>query len=296
MAKVGFIGLGGMGRPMAENLLKAGHELTVWNRTHEKAEPLRRMGARVAESPADVAPPDGLVITMLSADAALDEVCEGDNGLLARLGEGGLHVSMSTIAPETARRLAAGHGARGAGYLAAPVFGRPDAAAAGRLFVCLSGTPADKERARPVLEAFAAGFYDYGAEAGAANVIKLAGNFMLAAAMEAMAEAYTLVEKHGLDRMAFHRQMTETLFACPAYRNYGGAIAEHHYQPPGFPLRLGLKDMDLVLAAARRAEMPMPFAGMLHNRFLEAVANHLGEIDWAGIGLSVAHDAGLHHG
>jgi 3-hydroxyisobutyrate dehydrogenase-like beta-hydroxyacid dehydrogenase len=189
------------------------------------------------------------------------------------------------------------HAEREVGYLAAPVFGRPDAAEAGKLFVCLSGWNSYKERAKPVLEAFSAGFYDYGGQdVAAANVVKLAGNFMLASAMEAMGEAFALCEKNGVDRETFNRQMTETLFACPAYRNYGGAIARHAYDPAGFALKLGLKDVNLALDTGEAAEVPMPLASLLRDRLLSLSAHGHGERDWAAIGAGAAADANLETG
>jgi 3-hydroxyisobutyrate dehydrogenase-like beta-hydroxyacid dehydrogenase len=290
---VGFLGLGAMGRPMAENLLEAGFEVTVWNRSPEKLQPLLDQGARKAERPCDVADSDGIVLSMLADDAALETVTLGAGGLLESLGTGGLHVSMSTVHPETARKLADAHAEREVGYLAAPVFGRPDMAQAGKLFVTWSGWQSYKERARPVCEAFAQGFYDYGsADVAAANVVKLAGNFMLASAMEAMGEAYAFCERQGIDRAQVNAQMTETLFACPAYKNYGGQIARHSYEPAGFKADLGLKDIGLALDAGRQAKLPMPLASLLRDRLLALSARGHGHKDWAAIALGPAHDTG----
>jgi 3-hydroxyisobutyrate dehydrogenase-like beta-hydroxyacid dehydrogenase len=290
---VGFIGLGAMGRPMAENLLKAGFEVTVWNRSPEKLQPLLDQGAHKAERPRDAARPEGIVLSMLADDAAVEEVALADDGLLEALAPGGLHVSMSTIHPDTARRLADAHAERQVGYLAAPVFGRPDMAQAGKLFVTWSGWQSYKERARPVCEAFAQGFYDYGSDdVAAANVVKLAGNFMLASAMEAMGEAYAFCERQGIDRAQVNAQMTETLFACPAYKNYGGQIASNSYEPAGFKADLGLKDIGLALDAGRQAKVPMPLASLLRDRLLQLSAGGHGHKDWAAIALGPTHDAG----
>src|SRR3979490_135681 len=196
---VGFIGLGGMGLGMATNLLKAGFGLRVYNRTAEKARPLLEQGARLARSPAEAAEPGGVVVTMVSDDRALEAVTLGANGLLGRLGDG-VHLSMSTIAPHTARRLAVLHRERGAGYVASPVFGKPDVAAQGKLWIASSGDVAARARVRPLQEAMGQRIVDFGDDPGAANVIKLAGNFMFGAAIEAMAEAFTLVQKHGVPR------------------------------------------------------------------------------------------------
>ena len=292
MAQIGFIGLGSMGRPMAEHLVRAGHDVVVWNRSRDKAQPLAALGARVADSLGEAVPPEGIVISMLADDAALEHVCRPQHGILARLG-GGLHVSMSTVRPETARTLAEAHADAGARYLAAPVFGRPDMAEAGKLIVCLSGAAADKEAAKPVLQAFAGGFYDYGeTDVAASNVVKLAGNFMLAAAMEAMGEAYTFAEHQGIDREQLNGMLTETLFACPAYANYGTPIAKHNYEPAGFKLNLGLKDLRLVRHAADANGVPMPLADLVFRRLETLNAQGHGHIDWAGIGRGASDDAG----
>lgn len=287
---VGFIGLGNMGRPMAQRLLDAGHPVRVHTRSMDKAAPLLEAGAERAATPADaVAGRDALVISMLPDDAAAEAVSDG---VLSRLGQGGVHVSMSTIGLDMARHLARIHADLGASYVGAPVFGRPDAAAAGKLWVCLAGDETAKARARPVLEAFSQGFYDYGDTPATANVVKLTGNFLLASALEAMAEAFTFAEKHGVDRQSVARQLGETLFACPVYKNYGEAIANKSYSPAGFRLDLGHKDVNLVLDAAGKAGVPMPFASHLQDRLLALMAAGKGDVDWAGVGLGVSRDAG----
>ena len=198
---IAVVGLGGMGAGAARRLLEKSHRVTVWNRAADKAAPLVERSAEAARSPGEAAAAAGVVITFLADDAALEEVALAPGGIAARLGPGGVHLSMSTIAPETARRLVEAHRERGAAYVAAPVFGRPDAAAAGQLWIVTSGAADAKAKARPVLEALGQGVHDFGEDPIAAHVIKLAGNFLIAAATEAMAEAYTLGEKCGLDRM-----------------------------------------------------------------------------------------------
>src|SRR5258708_24731396 len=210
---VGFIGLGGMGLAMATNLLKAGFDLLVYNRTAEKARPLLENGARLARSPAEAVEPGGVVVTMVSDDRALEEVTLGANGLLDRLGDG-IHLSMSTIAPRTARRLAGLHRERGAGYVASPVFGKPQVAAEAKLWVVTSGDAAARARVRPLQEAMSRGVYDFGEDPGAANAIKLAGNFLLGAAIEAMAEALTLAQKHGVPRQQTYEFLSPTRVDC----------------------------------------------------------------------------------
>jgi 3-hydroxyisobutyrate dehydrogenase-like beta-hydroxyacid dehydrogenase len=291
--RIGFIGLGSMGQPMAGNLLDAGYELHAYNRTASKAEPLVARGAKQAAHPGDVAEPGGIVITMVANDHALEEIVLGEAGILERLAPGGIHVSMSTVAPATAARLAERHAQSGSTYLAAPVFGRPEAAAARQLWVCVSGPPAAKERVQPILGALGQGTFDFGEESGAANVVKLAGNFLIVSAMEAMAEALTLAEKNGISRSAVIDMLGQTLFAAPVYRNYGRAIAEKRHTPAGFQLSLGLKDVNLVLQTAAEASMPMPVASLLHDRLLASVAKGRGAMDWSALSLGVLEDAGL---
>ncbi len=290
---IGFIGLGSMGEPMASNLLKAGYTLRVYNRTPSKAASLVNQGAKLVSHPRDVAEPGGTVITMLSDDQALEAVVGGDNGLLVRLGRGGMHLSMSTVSPATARNLAERHQRYGVAYLAAPVFGRPEAAAARKLWICLSGPQATKESVRPVLSALGQAVFDFGEDPGAANVVKLSGNFLIAAAIEAMAEAMTLAQKNGIDRARISDMLGQTLFACPIYQNYGKAIAQERYKPAGFKLSLGLKDIDLVLQTAASSKMPMPLANLLHDRFVSALAKGREELDWAALALGASEDAGV---
>jgi 3-hydroxyisobutyrate dehydrogenase-like beta-hydroxyacid dehydrogenase len=293
---MGFIGLGNMGRPMAGNLLKAGHPVRVWNRTSARAAPLAAQGATVVSSPEEVAEPGALVITSLANDQALEEVVGANRELLRRLGSGGIHVSTSTVAPATSRRLAEGHRQYGVAYLAAPVLGRPDAAAAAKLWIFLSGRPDARERVRPVLQVLGQGVFDLGEDPGAANVVKLACNFLLASAMEAMAEAFTLAEKNGVGRGLVADLLVQTLFDCPVYRNYGKQIAEQRYQPALFKLSLGLKDIGLVLQTAASSQVPMPLASLLHDHFLAAAAKGRGGLDWTGLAAEVSEAAGLREG
>jgi 3-hydroxyisobutyrate dehydrogenase-like beta-hydroxyacid dehydrogenase len=293
---VGFIGLGSMGRPMAANLLKAGHSLRLWNRSKDKADELIAAGARWVNSPAEVVQEGGVVVTMVADDAALHGVTDGADGFGETLGRGGVHVSMSTVSPATTAALAAYHRARGADYLAAPVFGRPEAAAAQKLFILAAGPAAAKERAQPLFTAMGQKVFDLGEEAARASVLKLSGNFMIMAAIEAMAEACTLGERYGLAREQVIEVMSQTLFPAPLYANYGRQIATHTYTPAGFRLKLGLKDANLVLNAANRMNVPMPLAQLMQARFQSGVAKSRGELDWAGVALSVAEDAGLKPG
>jgi len=290
---LGFIGLGNMGQPIAANLLHAGYRLRVYNRTAAKAGPLVAQGATLVSHPSETAERGGIVLTMVANDQALEEVCLRVPALPEMLGPGGIHVSMSTISPMTARKLAEQHARHRVAYLAAPVFGRPEAAAARRLWICLSGQQSAKQRVQPILAAVSQGIFDFGEDPGAANVVKLCGNFLIAAAIEALAEALTLAQKCGLDRKQVAEMLGQTLFACPVYQGYGKQIAENSYAPPGFRLSLGLKDIDLVLQTAATGPMPMPLASLLRDRWLAAVANGRENLDWSAAALGVAEDAGI---
>ncbi len=290
----GFIGLGSMGLPIAMNLLKTGHRpLRVYNRTAQKAAPLLEGGAEKASTPRDAVVPGGIVFTMLSDDRAVEEVVLGDDGIAGRLGQDGIHVSMSTISPETARRLSEKHREYGSAFVSAPVFGRPEAAAAAKLWICLSGPRAAKTRVEPILRHLGQAVYDFGDDPGAACVVKLSGNFLISAAMEAMAEALVFAEKNNVDRVSLIDMLSETIFACPIYRNYGKAIAERRFEPVGFRLALGFKDVDLVLKTAIASRTPMPTVSVVHNRLMSAMAKGRGEMDWMALALGVAEDAGI---
>lgn len=290
---LGFIGTGSMGDPMARNLLAAGYPLRVYNRTPEKAQPLANQGAHVVSRPSDVVEPGGIVVTMVSNDAALEAVTTGDGGVLERLGPEGIHLVTSTVAPATAAKLVPLHAERGATYVAAPVFGRPDAAAAKKLWVVLAGPQAARERVRPVLRAIGQAVFEVGDEPPLANVVKLCGNFLIVAAMEAMAEAFTMAEKNGVSRETVYNALTQSTFANPLYQNYGRMIAEHHYTPAGFQLALGLKDVSLALQTAAGAQVPMPLASLLRDRLTAQVAKGRADLDWSALALGVSEDAGL---
>ena len=291
-SSVTFIGLGAMGEPMASNVLRSGVALTVYNRSRERAAPLATAGAKVADSVAAAVTTGGVVITMLANDAALLDVTLGDSGVADRLGAGGLHISMSTVSPETSRHLAAEHAKRGSLWLSAPVFGRPEAAAAQKLWICQSGPAEAKARAKPLLEAMGQAIHDFGEEPGAANVVKLSGNFLILSAVEAMAEALTLAEKSGIDRRALAGFLGQTIFNCPIYQNYGRILAAQTYEPAGFKLELGMKDVRLVRDAAESATVPMPLADLLHARLLTSLAKGRGQLDWTAIEMVSAEDAG----
>jgi 3-hydroxyisobutyrate dehydrogenase-like beta-hydroxyacid dehydrogenase len=290
---IGYVGLGGMGHAMASNLIDKGHTLRVWNRSPGKAADLVAKGATLVEHPGQAVESSGIVFTMVADDAALDDVTGGPDGIVARLGPGGIHVSMSTVSPETTRRLAALHAERGAAFIAAPVFGRPAAAAASMLFILCAGADAAREKIVPLLETMGQRVFPLGDDPVAASIVKLGGNFMIMGVIEAMAEAATLCEKYGVERGAMIDVMTQSIFATPLYVNYGKLIAKHDYASPGFKLSLGFKDANLVLAAANKAHVPMPLASMMHDRFLSAMAKDRGELDWTAAALNVSEEAGL---
>lgn len=288
---VGFIGLGAMGGPIARNLADAGYALRVFNRTAAKAAPLVERGARQTSTPAEAAESGAVVFTMLSDDHAVESVVMG--GLAERLTPGGVHVSMSTISPATARGLAEHHASAGSVFIGAPVFGRPDAAAARRLWICTSGPAAAKARVEPMLRATLQALFDFGEDAGAANAVKVIGNFVIAAALETLSEALVLAEKSGLDPSAVADMLGKTIFACPVYQGYGRIIAEKRFTPPGFAMPLGYKDVGLVVGMAESVRMPMPVASVVRDRFTAALANGGEQLDWSAIALEVARAAGL---
>jgi len=291
--KVGFIGLGSMGAPMARNILKAGHEVTVYNRTRARAEALEEAGARVAEEPAAAAAGAEVLVTMLSDDLAVESILLGEIWALGTLPRGAVHASMSTISPELSRGLREAHAAAGHGYVAAPVFGRPEAAEAGKLWVLAAGEKAHIERCEPVFRAVGQGVLEVGEDVAAANIVKVAGNFLLASAIEAMGEAFAMVRKHGIDPHRFLDIANGHVFRSPVYQAYGTMIAEGEYEPAGFKLVHGLKDTRLVLETADEVSVPMPLASLIRDHYMSAVARGWAEMDWAGLGRVAAANSGL---
>jgi 3-hydroxyisobutyrate dehydrogenase-like beta-hydroxyacid dehydrogenase len=289
---VGFIGLGQMGLAMARNLLKAGHHVTAYNRTRARAEELKTEGATVAARPADACNGE-VLISILADDRAIEETLLGQDNLVARLLRDSVHVCMSTISVALARRLAETHATTGSAYVSAPVFGRPDAAAAGKLFVVASGPEKSIERCRPLFDVIGQKTFVVGEDPTAATVVKLAGNFMIASAIETMGEAFALLRKSGVEPAKFLEVMTGSLFAAPVYKNYGDIIANQRFQPAGFKVPLGLKDARLVLAAAEAAAAPMPIAGIVRDHLLTVLARGGQELDWSSLGRVPAENAGL---
>jgi len=289
--KVGFIGLGRMGAGMAANLLKAGHEVTVYNRTPGKRQALVEQGAHAAARVAEACRGDA-VITMLADDDALESVVFGDKGVIGSLGQGAIHLCMSTISVALSARLAAAHANAGQRFVAAPVFGRPEAAAAAKLFIVAAGAPDAVDACLPLFEALGQKTFSVGDKPQAANLVKLSGNFLLASMIEALGEAMALVGKAGIDRRQYLELLTSTLFTAPVYKTYGGLIAEEKFEPAGFAAPLGYKDIRLTLAAAEGLRVPMPLASLLRDRFLTLLAQGGEALDWSAIGHLAAKDAG----
>ena len=277
--KVGFIGLGAMGSAMASNLIKAGHEVTVWNRSPGATEPLASLGAKVVRS-ADRAAQGEVLFSMLANDQAVRDIFF-EGGLLDGMDKGTVHVNHATISVALAREMADEHARRELDYVSAPVFGRPDVAAAGKLNILAAGKAAVIERVRPLLEVMGSRIWPLGDAPDRANVVKIAGNFMIGAAIESMAEASALTRAHGVSAADFLDVMTNTLFATPAYQGYAKLIAEQRYTPAGFALPLGYKDIGLALTAADATRVPLPLAGLLRDSLLEALSAGDEDVDWS---------------
>lgn len=288
---IGVIGLGHMGSGIARNILKAGHRLTVWNRDPAKADALVAEGAIRAATPADAAK-GGLAVTILANDAALEAVTGGAHGVLAA-GPDVLHVSMSTVAPSLIATLAERHAAAGQRFVSAPVFGRPDVAAAGALNIVAAGDAGAIDSCTALFDAVGQRVFRIGERPEQANIVKLGGNFMILAAVEAFAEAMALGEKNGVAPASFVEVMTETLFGGRSHRVYGEILAEQRFRPAGFAAPLGLKDMNLVGTLANDSRVPMPLLGVIRDHLLSAMAREGEDLDWSALALAVRADAGL---
>jgi len=290
--KIAFIGLGRMGTGMARNLLRAGHTVAVYNRSREKAEALAADGARVANSPADACRETEAVLTMVADDAALEHVVFGNEGIASALKNGCVHVSHSTISTAIARRLAGEHARRNQGYLSVPVFGRPEHAEAKKLVVVAAGPIELVDRCRPLFDAIGRATFVIGKEPWQANVAKVCGNFMVIGMIESLGAAYATLRKAGVAPEAF-LEIMNTLMSSPILALYGKIIAQEKFEPAGFALKLGLKDVRLMLAAAEECSAPMPLASLLHDHLLAALAQGQGEMDWSSMTQVIARNAGL---
>jgi 3-hydroxyisobutyrate dehydrogenase-like beta-hydroxyacid dehydrogenase len=289
--KIGFIGLGHMGSAMASNLLKAGQDVTVFNRTPGKIGPLLQLGAHEATDIAGACQGE-VVITMLADDVAVADTVFGESGLIANLPRGAIHISMSTISVALSGRLAQAHREAGQRYVAATVMGRPDMAAAGKLFIIAGGDPATVDICEPLFSALGQKTSRVGPDPTAANLVKLTGNFLQAAVIEALGEAVALVGKAGIDRRAYVELLTSTVFTAPAYKIFGPLIAAGTFEPAAFAAPLGYKDIRLALAAAESLRVPMPLASLLHDRFVRLFAQGGDNLDWSAIGGLATQDAG----
>jgi 3-hydroxyisobutyrate dehydrogenase-like beta-hydroxyacid dehydrogenase len=280
-----------MGSGIAANLLKAGHEVTVWNRSPEPVEALAAQGAVAAKTPADAMQGE-VLFSMLASDQIMQEVGL-DAALLEKAAKGLLHVNLATISPAFARALAAAHDSRGLGYVAAPVFGRPDAAAKGQMVVLAAGDNDAVTKAEPLLAQIGRRTVKVGENPEQANLFKIAGNFMIMSVLETLGEAFALLKKGGVDTGQFLDTMTEGLFAAPVYKNYGKQILDQAYEPAGFFLKLGLKDANLVKGASDALAVPMPLLDLVRGHYEEAIKKGWGEKDWASIAALIAEKAGL---
>lgn len=289
--KVGFIGLGTMGKPMATNLLKAGHLLTVWNRSPAPAHELAAAGARIAAEPARIFASSDVVISMLADDAAVEAITT--DAILAGASKGLVHANMATISVAAATTQAARHRAAGLSYVSAPVFGRANLAAEAKLNIVAAGEDAAIARLQPLFDAMGQKTWRAGTEPRQATLVKITGNFMLATAIELLAEATTLAEKGGVDPRMFTEVMTSTLFAAPVFKVYSELINDRRFEPAGFKMSLGLKDVGLALAAAQSTNTPLPLASLVRDRLLEGLAGGLADHDWSALSTIARRNAGL---
>ncbi len=280
-----------MGSAMASNLLHAGHAVAVYNRSFDKVEALVAEGARPARTVAEACRAD-VVVSMLANDDAVEAVVFGPEGVLANLKGAAVHVSCSTISVALAQRLTAAHADAGHGFVSAPVFGRPEAAQAAKLFVVAAGDPATVAAVSPVLDAIGQRTFVVAEQPEAASLVKLSGNFLIASVIESLGEAMALVGKAGVDKQQYLDILTSTLFGAPVYQTYGGLIARDEFEPAGFAATLGLKDVRLVLAAGEELRVPLPIASLLRDRFLTLLAGGGEALDWSAVGALAAWEAG----
>jgi 3-hydroxyisobutyrate dehydrogenase-like beta-hydroxyacid dehydrogenase len=290
--KIAFVGLGRMGMGMARNLVRVGHSLAVYNRSREKAEALAAGGARVASSPADACRDAEVVMTMVADDHAVEQIVFGNDGIASAMENNCIHVSHSTISTALARKLTAEHAQRKQGYLSVPVFGRPEHAESKNLVVVAAGPSELLDRGRPLFDAICRQTFVIGAEPWQANVAKVCGNFMVISMIESLGEAYATLRKAGVAPEAF-LEIINSLMASPILALYGRIIAQEQFEPAGFALKLGLKDVRLVLAAAEECAAPMPLASLVHDHLLSALAQGQGEMDWSSMTQVIARNAGL---
>jgi 3-hydroxyisobutyrate dehydrogenase-like beta-hydroxyacid dehydrogenase len=281
---IGFIGLGSLGAPIAANLIESGHKLYVYNRTASKAAPLAAKGATVSKDIASLAKQCDIVFSIVSDDAALKSICDGDDGLIKNLQPGSVHVCMSTILPQTAKDIAALHQEARQHYLAAPVFGRPEAAAAKKINFVISGDEKIRKQIEPLLkDGGALGVWDFGDDISVANTVKLCGNFLIGAAIEAIGESIALAKASGVDEQKMWSMFLQTLFNAPVYHNYSNIILQKKFEPAAFTMKLGLKDMKLVMEQAADVNQQMPLANLLKENMQQLVSAGKDQIDWSAV-------------
>ena len=282
--QIGFIGLGSLGTPIAINLIESGHHVHVYNRTASKAEALAAKGAIVSKDIASLANQCRVVFTIVSDDAALRSVCEGDGGLIKNLQAGSVHVSMSTILPLTAKNLAALHQQHQQHYLSSPVFGRPEAAAAKKINFVMSGEEKIRKQIEPLAkDAGAINVWDFGDNITAANTVKLCGNFLIASVIESIGEGTALAKASGVDAQQMWSMLLQTLFNAPVYHTYSNIILQKKFEPASFTMKLGLKDMNLVLEQASETNQQMPLAHLIQQNMQELVSAGKDQIDWSAL-------------
>jgi 3-hydroxyisobutyrate dehydrogenase-like beta-hydroxyacid dehydrogenase len=291
--KVGFIGIGRMGRGIAGRILTGEHDLVVYNRTPGRTDELAQEGARVAASVAEACEDREVVVTMVADDTALQEVALGEGGIRDSLAEGAIHMTMGTHGVGTVQGLTAAHSEAGQVMLAAHAVGRPDVAAAGQIGIIVGGPPGAVGRLAPLFEIIGRRTFEAGPEPASASAVKLANNFLLGCAIEVMGEAFSLARKYDVDPQVLYELMTEGLFSAPAYKVYGKIIVDEAYDQVGFSTNLGLKDANLILAAANLVSLPLPSANAWRDRLLEAVAHGDGDKDWAVVARVQAQAGGL---
>lgn len=286
--KIGFIGLGNLGTPIAKNILQKQKQLFVYNRTVSKTKLLTEKGATVCNTIKDLAGNCDIVFSIVSDDAAVNSITKGSEGIAENLKEGCIHVSMSTILPATATELEQIHHQHNNHYISAPVMGRPEAAQAGKLNFLVSGEKTAIETIKPLLQdAGGAGIWEFGYEVAAANVAKLCSNFLIVSAIESMAEGISLATKSNIDASAWINMMTQTSFAAPVYISYSNIILKEMFQPAGFALKLGLKDVNLVMQQAENAKAEMPVAKLMQQRLNDCIKKGLGDYDWTAVALTL---------
>lgn len=282
--KIGFIGLGNLGTPIAQNLVESGHQLFVYNRTADKTKTLTDQGAAACATVKELAATCAVIVTIVSDDKALKSISEGVEGLIQNMQPGGVHISMSTILPLTAEQLSKQHTQNGSHYLAAPVFGRPEAARARKLNFVVSGGAVHRQQFEQLLkDAGGAGVWDFGEAVTAANTIKLCGNFMIASALEAIGESVSLAEKSNIDTQKMWSFFSQTIFNSPIYTNYGNIIVNRQFTPAAFNMQLGLKDINLVLSQAAQVQHKMPLANLMQQHMQQLIEIKGPDIDWSAV-------------